>query len=610
MASQNDSAPYQPHDDNGGGFQRTWTEGVFGRTITRNFTEGWNKAFEDEDAWTRKLYEQSMEKQKAGVDGDMPAPEGFAHESAFWKLILISAIFGVIFGFVAIAFLLCAEKVPKEWVANSNFETYEEVTFYAGKHYYILVTGAAGLLVGILRYSLNYPASLKGLFKEIEEYHVEPTTAPSTVLLSAISLGGGASLGPEQALGNIGGGFATWLIENHIEFPDKTDGQMVVLCGMCAAFGALFPTPVLGVLLIYELGQPPKPFMESIVTLSVGAVLSFVIYYQFAEDFWLDKFNSRGMILAYQWEFNNEQCLYACIFGVISGALCLMAVIMIGIMRQVFNRIRERVNAHPRLSGTIIAPLIGGLVVGTVSWALPLTIGDGNMAFEAIIRLTFNQISYETGATDTQSGHMTAHLLICSLFAKMFSLAVCMNCGFVGGFVFPMITIGCMAGCVTALFYTNIPTGMCIGCFMAAVPAGICPMPFTLLGISVYCFFFGIYQTVPIYISVVASYTIVCGSGIFRKLALRGRANAAPAPEPAADKAAMIDAESGSVNSYVPPSVDDKFGTGSSLDGSVGNPMGDAFDSKAYTVSVYSKQRQPAGKGKSDIMMNLLDPKK
>jgi H+/Cl- antiporter ClcA len=58
--------------------------------------------------------------------------------------------------------------------------------------------------------------------------------------------------------GNIGGGFATWLVENVIEFPDKTDRHMVVLCAMAAAFGALFPTPVLGVLLIYELGQPPK----------------------------------------------------------------------------------------------------------------------------------------------------------------------------------------------------------------------------------------------------------------------------------------------------------------------------------------------------------------
>jgi hypothetical protein len=50
------------------------------------------------------------------------------------------------------------------------------------------------------RLLLNYPETIPGLFKEIEEYHVNPKNAPATILLSAISLGGGACLGPEQAL--------------------------------------------------------------------------------------------------------------------------------------------------------------------------------------------------------------------------------------------------------------------------------------------------------------------------------------------------------------------------------------------------------------------------
>ena len=58
--------------------------------------------------------------------------------------------------------------------------------------------------------------------------------------------------------GTIGGGFATYLTENYLKFEDETDRQLTVLCGMAAAFGALFPTPVLAVLLIFELGQPPK----------------------------------------------------------------------------------------------------------------------------------------------------------------------------------------------------------------------------------------------------------------------------------------------------------------------------------------------------------------
>mgnify|MGYP003388184999 CR=1 FL=1 len=52
-------------------------------------------------------------------------------------------------------------------------------------------------------------------------------------------------------------------------------------------------------------------------------------------------------------------------------------------------------------------------------------------------------------------------------------------------------------------------------------------MPFTLLGIAVYTFYFGIYQTVPIYIACITSYCVICGSGLFRILANRGNDAAA-----------------------------------------------------------------------------------
>jgi len=226
------------------------------------------------------------------------------------------------------------------------------------------------------------------------------------------------------------------------------------------------------------------------------------------------------------WQFNNEQCAIALAVGVISASLCLLVVLFLGIMRQVFNRIRDVVNMRTPLDGMIVTAVLGGLLVGTVSWALPLTIGDGSLGTSAAIRLTFEQLKHTDDDVSVSAGRMTAHLLVCSMFAKMFTLAVSLNCGFAGGFVFPMLTIGTFAGCCMALFYPSLPVGFCIGAFMAAVPAGICPMPFTLLGIAVYCFYFGIYQTVPIFIAVITSYTVVCGSGLFRVLADRGNAAA------------------------------------------------------------------------------------
>lgn len=62
------------------------------------------------------------------------------------------------------------------------------------------MTTGAGFLVGSLRVLMKYPENLPGFFKEVTDCHVDPTWALHTVLLSALSLAGGANLGPEQAM--------------------------------------------------------------------------------------------------------------------------------------------------------------------------------------------------------------------------------------------------------------------------------------------------------------------------------------------------------------------------------------------------------------------------
>jgi len=41
---------------------------------------------------------------------------------------------------------------------------------------------------------------------------------PAVVAVSAVSLIGGASLGPEKALGSIGGGAGTWIVNSRISW--------------------------------------------------------------------------------------------------------------------------------------------------------------------------------------------------------------------------------------------------------------------------------------------------------------------------------------------------------------------------------------------------------
>jgi H+/Cl- antiporter ClcA len=144
--------------------------------------------------------------------------------------------------------------------------------------------------------------------------------------------------------------------------------------------------------------------------------------------------------------------------------------------------------------------------IGTVNWALPATVGNGNLIFDWIIKFGIN-------------GGITQKLLLCTAFSRMFLLGVSMNCGFVGGIIFPYLTMGLISGAIMAVNYPGIPVGLCLGTFMISIACGIVPMPFTFTALSCFVFFFGLYQTVPIFVASLTAYIVVCGSGLFKRLA-------------------------------------------------------------------------------------------
>ncbi len=72
--------------------------------------------------------------------------------------------------------------------------------WYNGHLYFIVIVGGAGFAVGLIRWTFEFPDNLPGLFAEVTNFHVDPKWSPLTYIISAISLGGGATLGPEQGL--------------------------------------------------------------------------------------------------------------------------------------------------------------------------------------------------------------------------------------------------------------------------------------------------------------------------------------------------------------------------------------------------------------------------
>ena len=75
----------------------------------------------------------------------------------------------------------------------------------------------------------------------------------------------------------MGGGVATYLTEV-MEF-EEDDKKVIVLAGMAGAIGALFPTPLLSIMMMFELGLPPRPLMESVTVIGVASISAFAVNY-------------------------------------------------------------------------------------------------------------------------------------------------------------------------------------------------------------------------------------------------------------------------------------------------------------------------------------------
>lgn len=122
--------------------------------------------------------------------GSVPIPHAFAKKKHFWYVLIVAGVMGFVLGITALGFINFTEEMPMYWVGNDKFADVASTEYYAGKKWWILVTSGTGLGVGLLRYFLNYPLNLPGLFHEINECHVDYHHVLPTLLLSAVSLAG------------------------------------------------------------------------------------------------------------------------------------------------------------------------------------------------------------------------------------------------------------------------------------------------------------------------------------------------------------------------------------------------------------------------------------
>jgi H+/Cl- antiporter ClcA len=417
----------------------------------------------------------------------------------FWTIAGYAVVLGLALALAGLAFLGLLKGGTNLWFKLPN-----NPDWFSGKLWWVAVTAGAGVLVGVLRHLLRLAAKLPGTMKELRDERVDPSTVLKAVAVSLVSLIGGASLGPEDALGKIGGGLGTWVSERR-NLDERTSATNA-LSGMSGAYAGLLSSPILATSFVVEIGRPKRAGVaNALIAALLCSTVAFAVYFPIAGTTFL------GLYRLPSFTYADWQLAAAVPLGLVAGALALTTVVAIGLLAKLTAPVADR---------PIVRSTLGGIAFGLVGVALPLTLFTGTSQLKTVIH---------DGAA------LGAGLVIAVLFAKILMFALCEATGFIGGPVLVMLFIGGTAGIAAHLLIPGLPEGLAFATMFAAVPGSLIAAPFTVIIMVALTTQVGTLQLAPVAIAVLTAYLGVSGSGALSALARKGRA-AAPSASDAASK--------------------------------------------------------------------------
>ena len=396
-----------------------------------------------------------------------------------------------VFGAFAALVYLGAIKFGSRWGADFR------PGWFGGHWWWVGVTAAAGVVVGLLRRLTRLPEEVPGLFDDLQADHFDTRLAPGVMAVSAVSLIGGASVGPEKVLASMGAGAGTWMARRR--GLDEEDSQVNALAGIAGIFGGLFSSPVIVVMLILEIARPGgQRLSKTLITDIAAGSVSFGIYFAIAGAVFL------GAYQVPRYTFRAWQLLASIPLGLFGALVAILAAGSVMLASRLFGWLKIP---------AIVKAALGGAMFGIIGVALPLTMFSGGDQLASVL-------------ADART--LGLGLCIAILAAKMITYAVCQGSGFVGGPIFPLLFIGGTAGVIVHQALPGIPLGLAFSCLLPAVLGSLAAAPFAMVLMAAFLTQVGVLQTAPILIAVVTAFLGVEGGKYL--LASRQQRHSHPGP--------------------------------------------------------------------------------
>ncbi|MHC5816818.1 MAG: chloride channel protein [Nostoc sp.] len=303
-----------------------------------------------------------------------------------------------------------------------------------------------GLIVGLMRWrTQDFGPGLSSLIAASQGTEIRRPLRPVTRMLAAsVSLGSGASLGPEGPSVEIGANFGMLL---SVVLNVSQERQRLLLgAGAAAGLAAGFNAPIAGVFFALEVVMGATSFATSAVSVVLLAAVVAALIAQIGLGA-----QPAFDLPAYQVRSPWELPLYLGL-GLGASLVSLTYTESIRLAKACFAGKVPGFAFLGRIPQSI-HPIIGGVIIGAVALHFPQILGVG----------------YETVEEMLQDVEFPLYLLVVLLVVKLLMTAISAGSGFIGGLFAPAMFLGASFGSVYAKILAVVFPAICDQ--MAAPPA-------------------------------------------------------------------------------------------------------------------------------------------
>ena len=381
------------------------------------------------------------------------------------KRILIAIVIGIILGFVGAAFYWCM-----------NLAT----DFRTGHWWMIFFLPVCGLLI-IWLYRIRHVNEDGGTNLVIESVCTKEKLplqmAPLIFITTVLTHLCGGSAGREGAALQIGGSISTGIGRLFRVKEDEQD--ILTMCGMSAAFSAIFGTPLTAAIFALEVAHVGIMQYAALVPCVISALTAHGIVSLFFEQ-------DMGLSVISIPSFNIENAIIFAVFGALCAAVSIAFCILLHKTQDLYRK---------HIRNIFLRIFLGGCFV------LALTLIFRSQDYNGL-GLSMIQTAFRGDAPPY------------AFVFKMILTALTLGAGYKGGEIVPTFFVGATFGCLFANLFGLSPS-LCAAAGMGALFCGVtnCPitalllcfelfgfdgMPFYLLTIAISFLFsgyFGLYRT-------------------------------------------------------------------------------------------------------------------